>query len=293
MLIDTPPSGLPAPETLARELSARLDGFESIDWTVSTGSTNADLLVRARHSTGPMLLGAHHQDAGRGRAGRPWQCRAGATLMFSCALPVRLPSVRLPALSPLAGLAAAEALRRLARPAGEEAEPHQPDALRVKWPNDLQWHDAKLAGILVESARHPTLPQTPTIVIGMGLNMSDAERLSQVLSRPIADWHTVIQHTGAQAVSAADLVCAAVCAWRDAIDELERHGFGHFIERFSRLDALAGREIDVIDRGTVLYRGIADGLDEHGRLMVQTDGRRVPITVGEISIRPRQTEHTP
>src|SRR5690606_3702966 len=151
----------------------------------------------ARHCNRPWLLGTHAQDAGRGRAGRPWQSRAGATLMFSCAFPVRLPSVHLPALSPLAGLAAGEALRRLA---GDAA------GLRVKWPNDLQWHEAKLAGILVELARNTASSGTYTVVIGMGLNLHDADRLSRALDRPIADWRSVMHETGAQAVSVADIV---------------------------------------------------------------------------------------
>src|SRR5690606_20321384 len=147
MLTDARHTDLPAPEALARELSARLEDFQSIAWTASTGSTNAalpapeamerglsawsedmqsiawtastgatsgDLLGCARAGAGTWLLGTHLQQTGRGRAGRPWQNRSGAALMFSCAFPVRMPASRLPALSPLAGMAACEALRSLA-----------------------------------------------------------------------------------------------------------------------------------------------------------------------------------
>lgn len=274
---------MPAPETLARELSARLDGFGDIAWTARTGSTNADLLARARHCRDPLLLGAHQQDAGRGRAGRPWQTRPGDALMFSCAFPVRLPSVRLPALSPLAGLAAGEALRQLAGDA---------DALRVKWPNDLQWREAKLAGILVESTRNALLPETYTLVIGMGLNLAGAEQLSRALGRQIADWQSIIVETGQPAASVADIVCTTVNAWRHAIVELQEAGLEPFLPRFSAMDALAGREVNVIDQGAVLHTGIAQGLDEIGRLIVETAQGRVPVNVGEISIRPRTTELT-
>ena len=283
MLTDARPIDLPAPEALVRELSARLDGFQDIAWPASTGSTNADLLARARHCTGPCLLGTHQQASGRGRAGRPWKNRVGATLMFSCAFPVRLPPMQLPALSPLAGLAAGEALRRLANNA---------DPLRVKWPNDLQWHDAKLAGILVESTRNLAMPDTYTIVIGMGVNLTDAGQLSQALSRSVADWTTIMQETGSPAVSVADIVCASANAWHQAVRELETSGFAPFRPRFSAVDALAGHEINVIDQGTVLFSGIAQGLDEYGRLNVETAKGLVPVSVGEISIRPRATGQT-
>ena len=54
------PIDLPAPETLARTLADRLPAFQDIAWTRSTGSTNADLLARARSGAGagkPWLLG--------------------------------------------------------------------------------------------------------------------------------------------------------------------------------------------------------------------------------------------
>lgn len=283
MMIDARPIDLPTPEALARELSARLDGFQNIAWTARTGSTNADLLAQARHCAAPWLLGTHQQALGRGRAGRPWQNRPGETLMFSCAFPVRLPPMRLPTLSPLAGLAAGEALRRLAGDA---------DALRVKWPNDLQWHDAKLAGILVESTRNPALPDTYTIVIGMGVNLTGADRLSEALGRSIADWSTIVHETGCAAATVADIVCACVHGWRQAILELESGGFEPFRLRFRAMDALAGRAINVIDQGNVLFSGIARDLDEHGRLTVQTDQGLVPVAVGEISIRTRAAEQS-
>jgi len=267
-----------------RELSARLDGFQDILWPASTGSTNADLLAHARHCTGPCLLGTHQQASGRGRAGRPWKNHIGASLMFSCAFPVSMPAHRLPTLSPLAGMAAGEALRGLLRNA---------DPLRVKWPNDLQWHDAKLAGVLVESTRNLALPDAYTIVIGIGVNLTDGEQLSQALGRSVADWSTIVQQTNSPAVSVADIICTTANAWRQAVRELEIAGFAPFHQRFRAIDALAGREINVIDQGKIIFSGIAQGLDEHGRLMVHTDQGLLPVSVGEISIRPRTPEHTP
>src|SRR5690606_42154454 len=92
MLTDARHTDLPAPEALARELSARLEDFQSIAWTASTGSTNADLLARARAGAGTSLLGTHLQQIGRGRAGRPWHHRSGAAQRSAGASPVRLPA---------------------------------------------------------------------------------------------------------------------------------------------------------------------------------------------------------
>lgn len=280
------PIDLPVPEALARTLGARLPMFQDVAWTASTGSTNADLLARARSGQGaakPWLLGTHLQQTGRGRAGRPWQNRSGSTLMFSCAFDVHLPATQLPALSPLAGVAACEALRAVAGPAAP--------GLCMKWPNDVQWHDAKLAGVLVETTRNPGGREAGyTVVIGMGVNLTDAAELSRALGREVSDWTQVQAQAGqgaemAQMATAADLVCASATAWHEAVMTLERAGFGAFGQRFDRVDALARRKVNVLDKGAILLSGTACGVDEQGRLLVQTPQGATPISVGEISIR--------
>src|SRR5690554_4409989 len=124
---------LPAPDQLARELSTALPLFNQVQWTEKTVSTNGDLLARARSVGGPLarpwLLGAHLQESGRGRAGRTWQNRSGANLMFSCAFDVFLPPARLATLSPYAGLVATETLRGLLTASNRPL-------LTMKWPND-------------------------------------------------------------------------------------------------------------------------------------------------------------
>ncbi|MFQ1063101.1 bifunctional biotin operon repressor/biotin--[acetyl-CoA-carboxylase] synthetase BirA [Bordetella trematum] len=265
---------LPAPADLARALQDRLPGFTHVQWVESTGSTNADLLARVRQTRTPKpwLLGAHLQEAGRGRAGRPWKNRSGAALMFSCAFDVRLPPAQLPAISPLAGLTACEALRRLS---GN-------DGIGVKWPNDVQWRDAKLAGVLAETTRNPD-GDGHTVVIGMGVNLCDAVMLSAALERDIADWTQV--DPGAHVSNVADIVQASALAWQQAMSDLESAGFGAFIERYAQADALAARNVNVIDRGTITLSGQAAGVDAFGRLQVLGPQGAVAITAGEISVR--------
>ena len=51
------------------------------------------------------------------------------------------------------------------------------------------------------------------------------------------------------------------------------------------MDALAGRQINVLEKGDILLSGAASGVDEQGRLLVRTPEGATPISVGEISIR--------
>jgi BirA family biotin operon repressor/biotin-[acetyl-CoA-carboxylase] ligase len=255
--------------------------FKQVQWVTATGSTNADLLARVRtgNRDKPWLLGAHLQRTGRGRAGRPWQNCMGAALMFSCAFDVHVPASQLPAISPLAGMAACEALRRLAGPLAQD--------LYMKWPNDVQRLEAKLAGVLVESARNLGGEETGhTVVIGMGMNLRDADVLSHNLGRAVADWTSIMKQTG-YAAPATDLICATATAWHNAIQQFESNGLASFGPRLAQVDALAGRAINVIERGAIVRSGIACGLDAQGRLLVRSGQIVTPISIGEVSIRPR------
>src|SRR5688572_28829019 len=97
-------------------------------------STN-DLLLK---STESILLAAEEQTVGRGRRGRRWHSAPGAGITFSLGRRIRRPVRELAALSLVAGVAAARALRELGL-----------QKASLKWPNDLVVDGAKLGGILV------------------------------------------------------------------------------------------------------------------------------------------------
>src|SRR6185503_2956197 len=112
-------------------------------------STN-DLLSKENN---PVLLAAEEQTAGRGRRGRRWHSAPGAGATFSLGRRVRRPVRELAALSLVAGVAAARALRALGL-----------QQAALKWPNDLMVDGAKLGGILVENR------DSNYAVIGIGIN---------------------------------------------------------------------------------------------------------------------------
>src|SRR6187549_518517 len=118
-------------------------------------STN-DLLL---NQTNTVLVAAEEQTEVRGRRGRRWYSAPGAGLTFSLGRRIRRPARELAALSLVAGVAAARALRALGvRQAA------------LKWPNDLLVDGAKLGGILVE-ARTPSSSRGGSYaVVGVGIN---------------------------------------------------------------------------------------------------------------------------
>jgi BirA family biotin operon repressor/biotin-[acetyl-CoA-carboxylase] ligase len=285
----TPPHAvpdLPGPDALAAALQAALPLFGRVEWLAETGSTNADLLARARRGVmnRPWLLGTHLQTQGRGRAGRTWQNRVGANLMFSCAFDVFLPARQLPTLAPLVGMATCHALRQLIGPQARAR-------LTMKWPNDLLWDQAKLAGILIESTRSGTaqVADHHLIIIGMGLNLLDARALSQSLDRKVADWAGIAATDAAAARASADrLTAAAARAWYEALNRATAHGFADLPARYAQVDGLAGQAVDVIDDGKLRQTGVACGIDTQGRLLLRNAEGVHAVSVGEISVRLRR-----
>lgn len=124
-----------------------MDRFADIRWFAELDSTNrvAADLARAGAPDG-VVVGADHQTAGRGRRGRSWESRPGASLLVSVIL---RPAPALVTLA--AGVAAAEACA--------------PKEVGLKWPNDLMLGDAKLGGILSELVGDAA-------IVGLGLNLS-------------------------------------------------------------------------------------------------------------------------
>jgi BirA family biotin operon repressor/biotin-[acetyl-CoA-carboxylase] ligase len=277
---DLPSHAFPSPEDFIEALTEALPDFGNIDWVNNTGSTNADLIQRARTQPTPpprpWLLGAHLQTAGKGRAGRPWANEAGSTLMFSCAFSPEIPLAQLPGIAPALGVSTCLALRSLLRAQHPEAvlEP-----LTLKWPNDLQWHGAKLAGLLIETG------PSALVVVGMGFNLRGAATLSAQLGREIADLDQIEQQLKL-ALDPARLVAHVAQAWQHALQDYAANGYTAFTHSFDIVDALAGQPVQVMDQGKILHTGLAQGTDKLGRLRVMTESGVVPVLVGDVSIRP-------
>jgi BirA family transcriptional regulator, biotin operon repressor / biotin---[acetyl-CoA-carboxylase] ligase len=101
---------------------------------------------------------AGEQVSGRGRLGRTWFAAAGKSLLFSINLRPDVEQSRLPGLTIVVGVAAAEGIRR--------ATGLMPE---IKLPNDLLVGGRKLAGILAEA-------REDRVVLGMGINANMTAR---------------------------------------------------------------------------------------------------------------------
>jgi BirA family biotin operon repressor/biotin-[acetyl-CoA-carboxylase] ligase len=252
----------------AAAIAAMLHAAVDVEVVAQTGSTNADLMARAAQLARPTLLVAEHQTAGRGRAGRSWLSAAGDSLTFSLAWQFAGSPQRLLGLPLAVGVALAEALSTLDVP------------VQLKWPNDLLKDGSKLAGILIET--QGAAGGGTWTIIGIGLNLLMPDQLEARIGRAVATapWLARMDRDA--------LMAALLDALAAAMDEFERAGFGAFRARWDKLHAYRGQRVSIIDQGAVLQQGVAVGVDDSGRLLLDTDGGRVAVLAGDVSLRLRE-----
>jgi BirA family transcriptional regulator, biotin operon repressor / biotin---[acetyl-CoA-carboxylase] ligase len=238
------------------------DGLWSdLSVVASTGSTNADVAAKAREGApAGLVLVAEQQTAGRGRLGRTWESPARAGIAVSVLLRPGVDAARYGWLPLLAGVALAEAVRRIA----------EVDAA-LKWPNDLLVADRKCAGILAE------VPEPGAVVIGVGLNTTLREH---ELPRPDV---TSLALAGAACVDRDPLLRAVLRAfeswytrWRASDGDAEASGLR---EAYTFHCATLGRDVLVHLPDGSRVRGRADAVDVDGRLVV--DGRA--LAAGDVA----------
>lgn len=237
----------------------------SVEVVEETGSTNADLLARAATLAGPLLLVARNQTAGRGRAGRSWLSSSEGSLTFSLAWKFDGGLPRLTGLPLAVGVALADTLERLGVQVG------------LKWPNDVLRDGDKLAGILIET--QAAAGGGVWAVIGIGLNLLMPDELEARIGRSVASlpWLARMDRDA--------LLAALLDGLAGALAEFDRAGFSAFAARWNLRHAWQGELVTILDGARVLHEGSAAGVDDAGRLLLDTANGRIAVLAGDVSLR--------
>jgi BirA family transcriptional regulator, biotin operon repressor / biotin---[acetyl-CoA-carboxylase] ligase len=249
----------------------RLNRLRSLTLLFDVDSTNTRLLALGPPPQGCAdIVLSELQHAGRGRRGRHWIAPFGGSIALSMSWSFTDASRASPALSLCVGVAIARALER----AGASG-------IGLKWPNDIWFDDRKMGGILIEVRAEASGPAH--VVIGVGLNV----RLSSGM-------RAQIEASGVKAAAIADacaappsrnfIVGAIIDALLSMLADFERDGFSGFREAWTALDALRDRPAQVL-MGEAVICGTARGVDAHGALRLERDGRLQEFVSGEVSLR--------
>ena len=256
---------------IADDLHARLgtsDFIREVLVFAETDSTNQRALdLGAAGAEGGVAIFAERQTAGRGRFSRRWESAAHRGMWFSLLLRPALPLADWPRLTTWAAVALADAV--------EQASGLP---VRIKWPNDLQLHGRKLAGILSEvgqdrAGRH-------FAVVGLGVNVNHTEDDFPAELRPLATSLQIESRRLLDRPALAAMTLDSLATWFARLGT----DFPAILAAARRRSTLLGERV-TIQTGGLAVTGLAEDLDEEGRLiLLMDDGKREVFGAGEASI---------
>lgn len=225
------------------------------------GSTNAVVADRARGGEPEWLVVvAEHQTAGRGRLERTWESPDRAALTFSVLLRPTVSADRWPWLPLLTGYAVGWALRETGAPAC------------LKWPNDVTVQEAKVAGILLERVE---TPEGPAAVLGIGINVSTTR---EELPVPTA---TSLALEGVQA-DRTELLNRILGVLAEQYDAWQASGGESLAAAYQEVCATIGSDVRVQLPSGGTLTGRAEGVDDDGRLLVESASGIVAVGAGDV-----------
>ena len=236
----------------------------------TTTSTN-DEIKKAIDEGKPegFTIRALRQTAGRGRNGHSWASPPGS-LYVSTLLRPGVPAEQLPSLSLLAGLAVYRMLASYYEVNGKE--------IKLKWPNDVMVtkpENGKLAGILVEK-------HGDAVVLGIGLNVNEPQDREGV--DPAASYVTYVANI--KRLDTADFGREFLEQFYALYEQWLTEGFAPLKDEFNDAMLLSGLTMEIVDAlGNSLAKGIAQGVDERGYLLLEReDGSVQAVASGEVHV---------
>lgn len=202
--------------------------------------------------TNGMAVLAYHQTAGKGQRGKSWQSPRGESMSLSIVL---MPDF----LNTAQGFSL---LCAVAVAATQVLQSYTGNEMKIKWPNDLYWHNRKLGGILIENVVKGN--QFNWAVAGIGVNVLQ-KQFPEFLENPVS----IKQISGKDEeikVIAQQLQAAIV----DAMERL-RDDPMCFFEPYNWLLFCKDEKVK-LKQGSRVFETIIKGVNTQGELITGVDG---------------------
>jgi BirA family biotin operon repressor/biotin-[acetyl-CoA-carboxylase] ligase len=250
-LISTP--NILSEEEVREKLHAAIIGRRLVCLS-ETVSTNADAFHLAEEGAveGTVVI-ADAQSGGKGRMGRVWSSPPGINLYCSVVLRPTVKPYQAPQLTFLSAVAVARAI--------ELTTALKPE---IKWPNDVLINGCKVAGLLNEMSSETDGINFVILGIGVNLNMTAAQFITG-LRTPAT---SLLLEQGRPASRAQ--FCASMLNELDRLyNDFLSCGFGPVRDEWQQRCNANGHEVSVSDGGAETIRGMFDGIDSDGALLVR------------------------
>ncbi len=227
--------------------------------TVTSTMDEARTLLQAGR-TAPFWVIADEQTQGRGRHGRDWISPPG-NLYATLAVTQQCEPALASELCFVAGLALCEAICLSA------GVPDLP--LGLKWPNDVLLRRAKLAGILLEGV---TVHEQFSVLVGIGVNLQSSPQ-----GMPFPAAHLCAHEP---MLSRNELFAHLSATWITGLQRWQT-GFAAVREAWLARATGIGETVRIVQPDGEIT-GVIRGIDERGRLLVDTGTGQVPVDAGDL-----------
>ena len=249
-------------QRLSQPLTLHL--FASLD------STNRFLKTHPL-SPGLNVCAAETQTDGRGRFKRHWHSPFGENLYCSLAWRFEGSPANLSGLSLVVSLAVHQAIQAFT---GHKAC----EAIMIKWPNDLLWHDKKLAGILIEMTAEGN--DSTDVIIGIGLNVNATADTNTPIEKPWCALRDIVT----KPLDRNTLLAMLITKLDQQLQVFSKQGFHAYKKAWHAHDYLYDRTI-TLSKPDGTLTGRAQGVDDMGHLLlIDKQGVTHTLSSGDTSL---------
>jgi len=241
----------------------------SVLWEIESTNTYLQKQLPARG-----ICVAECQSAGRGRRGRRWISPLGGNIYLSMSWSYQSAPMALNGLSLACAVAVVNALRE-----------YGTKGVSLKWPNDIQWHGRKLAGLMLELQGEAA--GGCSVIVGIGVNVNLSHTQADAIDQP---WISLDQIQTNELPRRNYLVSLLVNNVADVLRDFDRKGFKSYADAWRQYDAFPGRQVVISQSAGQTAVGIYRGIDEDGLLLLDCDGEIKKFSSGDVSVRRIQSE---
>jgi len=195
------------------------------------------------------LCVTREQTQGKGQHGREWLSQKDGSILFSIRQTFAV-DINLSGFSLVVGLAIIKALEKECKV----------DGFKIKWPNDIYFKEAKLAGILLENNIQAG---SQSVIIGVGVNYHLEQEMS--CNIPLIDLSKIVK----KLPDIQELTASIINNILSMSANFKLNGLSDLFSQWDQYDMLKGFKLKSIELGKP-FQGEVLGISESGALKVLT-----------------------
>jgi len=209
---------------------------------------------------------AETQKSGKGRLNRVWFSPPGKNLYLSIILKPFIHPLKVYPVTFISSLAVYDTIKRVAG-----------ITPTLKWPNDVLIHGKKVCGTLLELSTEADMVSFVIVGIGFNINMKEKE-IDKVIINKATSLYIETKKIYERAS-----VCGILLSNLDKYYSIfRRTGEQEICNIWEETAQIKGKHLEINQMGEV-YRGISQGIDTSGAMLLNINGQVKKIIAGDVS----------